>query len=70
LALSLAQAIVPQGACGQAAIFMMLLPPGLRHMPSMDDELCAAVLTATAPVRTTTNMSPFLTTSWAVSAAE
>ena len=37
LALSLAHAIVPHGLCPQLAIFMMLLPPGLRQVPAIYD---------------------------------
>src|ERR1700751_5415537 len=62
LALSLAQAMVPQGPCPQPAIFMMLLPPGLRQIPSIDDELCAAVLKAT--VSASANSGLLLITSW------
>src|SRR5689334_13168797 len=63
LALSLAHAIVPHGLCPQFAIFMMLLPPGLRQIPAIDDGWCddgwcAAAAMASAPIKASPGMSP------------
>lgn len=48
-ALSLAQITVPHGESPQSATSMMLLPPGLRQTPSIEDGSSLGALTLTAP---------------------
>jgi len=60
IALSLAHSTIPHGLSPQGAILMMLLPPGLLQIPSIEEEEGDAAWAASAAISASAGMARLL----------